>query len=75
MAGADEGVWEQDIWTPKQAALFLRVDPKTLARWAREGKLKYVKTLGGHRRYPEKEIRRIKEIMETGFTRAGKAAS
>ena len=34
-----------------------RVDPKTVTRWAKDGKLTSVRTLGGHRRYPEAEVR------------------
>jgi excisionase family DNA binding protein len=33
-----------------------RVDPKTVSRWARSGRLHALRTLGGHRRYPESEI-------------------
>jgi excisionase family DNA binding protein len=34
-----------------KVAKLLHVSPKTIARWAVEGKLPYVRTLGGHRRY------------------------
>lgn len=34
-----------------------RVDPKTVARWARAGKIHSIRTPGGHRRYRESEIR------------------
>jgi excisionase family DNA binding protein len=34
-----------------------RVDPKTVTRWARDGKLTSIRTLGGHRRYREAEVR------------------
>jgi excisionase family DNA binding protein len=33
-----------------------RVDPKTVTRWARDGRLSAVRTLGGHRRYLESEV-------------------
>jgi excisionase family DNA binding protein len=42
----------------RQAEL-LSVSPKTVSRWAKEGKLPFMKTLGGHRRYPEAQIRRL----------------
>src|ERR1039457_7630822 len=35
----------------------LRVDPKTVTRWARGGKLSSIRTPGGHRRYSENEVR------------------
>jgi excisionase family DNA binding protein len=34
-----------------------RVEPKTVTRWARAGKLSSLRTLGGHRRYREAEVR------------------
>ncbi len=39
-----------------EVAQLLHVSPKTVSRWAKEGKLPFLKTLGGHRRYPEKDI-------------------
>jgi excisionase family DNA binding protein len=34
-----------------EAAARLHVSPKTVARWAKEGRLAHRRTLGGHRRY------------------------
>lgn len=42
-----------------EVATLLQVDPKTVARWAKEGRLPCQRTLGGHRRYPEAEIREL----------------
>jgi excisionase family DNA binding protein len=36
-----------------------RVDPKTVTRWAKAGKLTSIRTLGGHRRYREAEVREL----------------
>jgi excisionase family DNA binding protein len=36
-----------------------RVDPKTVTRWARAGKLSCIRTLGGHRRYREREVKAL----------------
>jgi excisionase family DNA binding protein len=36
-----------------------RVDPKTVTRWAKAGKITSIRTLGGHRRYREAEVRAI----------------
>jgi len=42
-----------------------RVEPKTVTRWAKTGKLSYIMTRGGHRRYREAEIRGLlSEIAE-----------
>ena len=46
-----------------QVADLLYVSPKTVSRWAKEGKLPFLKTLGGHRRYPEAEIRDLAEEL------------
>jgi len=44
------------LLTPAEVAALFRVDPKTVTRWAQQGKLQSIRTLGGHRRYPEAEI-------------------
>ena len=36
-----------------------RVDPKTVTRWAKAGKFTSIRTLGGHRRYREAEVRAL----------------
>ena len=42
-----------------EVANLLGVSPKTIARWAKDGKLPFQRTLGGHRRYPEHAIREL----------------
>jgi excisionase family DNA binding protein len=37
--------------TGGQVAARLHVSPKTVARWAKDGRLEHRQTLGGHRRY------------------------
>ena len=46
-----------------QVAELLHVSPKTVSRWAQEGRLPYLPTLGGHRRYPDREIRALLETL------------
>lgn len=46
------------LMTPREVAALFRVDPKTVGRWARDGKLTAIRTLGGHRRFPASEVRR-----------------
>ena len=48
---------ENRLLTPAEVAALLRVDPKTVTRWARGGKLSSIRTPGGHRRYSESEVR------------------
>jgi excisionase family DNA binding protein len=47
------------LLTPAEVASMFRVDPKTVTRWAKAGKLSSIRTLGGHRRYRESEIRAL----------------
>lgn len=47
------------LLTPAEVAAMFRVDPKTVTRWARAGKLSAIRTLGGHRRYDEVEVRSL----------------
>ena len=47
----------QALLTPAEVASLFRVDPKTVTRWANTGKLTSLRTLGGHRRYRESEVR------------------
>lgn len=49
----------ETLLTPAEVAALFRVDPKTVTRWAKTGKLSAIRTLGGHRRYREAEVRRI----------------
>ena len=46
------------LWSAEVAAI-LQVSPKTIARWAQQGRLPCQRTLGGHRRYPESAIREL----------------
>jgi len=44
------------LLTPSEVAALFRVDPKTVTRWAKAGKISAIRTLGGHRRFREAEI-------------------
>jgi excisionase family DNA binding protein len=57
---------QENLLTPAEVAALFRVDPKTVTRWAKAGKLTSIRTLGGHRRYKESEVRiLLKVITET----------
>lgn len=47
------------LLTPAEVAAMFRVDPKTVTRWAKAGKLSSIRTLGGHRRYRESEVKAL----------------
>ncbi|MEA2509126.1 MAG: hypothetical protein QOG21_1208 [Actinomycetota bacterium] len=40
-----------------EAAKILNRSPKTVSRWARDGKLPHLVTLGGHRRFPAAAVK------------------
>jgi excisionase family DNA binding protein len=44
----------------------LHVSPKTIARWAKGGRLPHQRTLGGRRRYPKQAIRRLAASLAEG---------
>lgn len=46
----------EKLLTPAEVAALFRVDPKTVTRWAKAGKLTSIRTLGGHRRYRAAEV-------------------
>jgi excisionase family DNA binding protein len=49
----------EPLLTPAEVASLFRVDPKTVTRWAKSGKLTSIRTLGGHRRYREAEVKAL----------------
>ena len=44
--------------TPGQVAQLLHVSPKTVTRWAQEGRIPCLVTLGGHRRFKRADVDR-----------------
>ncbi len=49
----------------RQVADLFGVSPHTVYRWAKEGRLPVVMTLGGRRRYPAEEVARL--ASATGY--------
>lgn len=45
--------------TPREAASILHVSCDTLRRWAEDGRITPLRTLGGHRRYDPFEVRAL----------------
>jgi excisionase family DNA binding protein len=46
-----------------EAAEILHVSPKTMSRWAKEGRVPHIVTLGGHRRFSRKSIEELAQRM------------
>ena len=57
----------ETLLTPAEVATIFRVDPKTVTRWAKAGKLTAIRTLGGHRRYRQSEVQTL--LQSNTFTK------
>ena len=66
------------LYTLKEAKRVLGVTTKTIQRWDKEGKVRVVRTVGGRRRIPESEIKRILGLKEervvVGYARVSSTA-
>jgi putative resolvase len=54
----------EKLYTLKEAKKLLGVTTKTIQRWDKEGRIRVVRTIGGRRRIPESEIKRILGLRE-----------
>lgn len=51
------------LLTPGEVASLFRVDPKTVTRWAKAGRLASVRTMGGHRRFHRAEVEKQLKLV------------
>ncbi|WP_094275927.1 BldC family transcriptional regulator [Rhodococcus sp. OK302] len=56
--------FDEELLTPGQVAALFCVDPKTVSRWAKAGKIGFVTTLGGHRRYRSTEVHALLRSLD-----------
>jgi excisionase family DNA binding protein len=49
-------IYKEQLLTPSEAAMLLSVSPTTIRLWAQNGRLSFVKTPGGHRRFDRDEL-------------------
>ena len=54
----------EELLTPSEVAAMFRVNPKTVTRWARAGKISAIRTLGGHRRFRASEIQKFLDQVD-----------
>lgn len=52
------------LLTSSEVAKLMRVDPKTVTRWAAAGRIDSVRTPGGHHRFRESDV---EAMLEDGF--------
>lgn len=50
---------DNELMTPAEVAEILRVDGKTVTRWAERGLIRSIKTPGGHNRFFADDIQAI----------------
>lgn len=55
----------RELMTVGEVAHLFRVDPKTVARWAKDGRISSVRTVGGHRRFYKDEVYSILQEGES----------
>lgn len=56
---ADETGAGERLLTSGEVARMFRVDPKTVIRWAKAGRITSIRTPGNHRRFRESEVRAL----------------
>ena len=54
---------QPEYLTPGQVARMLHVSPKTVNRWADQGRIGCIVTLGGHRRFARRDVAAVVEQM------------
>nr|WP_170141139.1 BldC family transcriptional regulator [Allonocardiopsis opalescens] len=59
--------------TAQEVAHLFRVHPKTVSSWARQGKLTYIRTLGGHRRYTADDVHHLLNQQEHDTKEEGRS--
>lgn len=52
------------LLTPGEVAAMFRVDPKTVSRWAADGRIDSIRTPGGHRRFRASVVNALLDIEE-----------
>jgi len=63
---------EEQYLRPGEAAKLLHVSPKTVDRWAGEGRIPFIVTLGGHRRFRVDHVLAVAEELALAGERASK---
>ena len=57
---------------PAEVAELMGVDAKTVSRWAKEGRLRAIRTPGGHRRFYRSDIENYLKQADTAYEQATK---
>lgn len=57
------GVDDHDYLSAGEVARMLHVSPKTISRWAAQGLIPCLVTLGGHRRFRREDVNEVRRRM------------
>jgi len=60
---------QREYLTPGEVAVLLHVSAKTVNRWANEGRIPCIVTLGGHRRFHRNDVEAAAQQMSSGRQR------
>ena len=63
-AGAVPPSFEGRLLRTREVALLFQVSERAVTDWARKGRIRSVRTPGGHRRYPASHVRSL--LQESG---------
>lgn len=69
-AGATELGDATQFLTRSGAAKLLAVSPNTVTRWAQEGRLPSLLTLGGHHRFDREQLEQVRQVLYRAGGRA-----
>lgn len=67
MSASKQPKQRREYLTVSEVAQLFHVSSKTVVRWANDGKLPYMATLGGHRRFPRSAVEALVEGQQRGF--------
>ena len=65
MTTTAQGPVTERLLTPAEVAGMLRVDPRTVSRWHREGRIAGFRTPGGQRRFRESDVRALMTVSDS----------
>ena len=63
MKTLSDEIMSEEYLRAAEAAAILHVSPKTVSRWAKEGRVPCFVTLGGHRRFPRDQIEKLADTL------------
>jgi excisionase family DNA binding protein len=69
LPSTDDAAAPDRLLLPGEVASLMRVDPKTVSRWAKNGRIASVLTPGGHRRIPSWAVRLLLDGQQVASDR------